>query len=167
MLASGWEELADGNKIEPNAPAAPEGDTMSNSLDLETKLNIADVLGRYCHRVDENNADGWAQLFTEDGVFEVPGAVRLQGTAQLRAMPGVVLEQGGGKWRHQITNIVADPGDTPDTARVRAYGVLTDWRKGGALASFSDYRITMRRVGREWRIASLTALQAADMPPSQ
>jgi ketosteroid isomerase-like protein len=139
---------------------------MSNSLGFEARLDIADVLGRYCHRVDANDADGWTALFTEDGVFEVPGAIKLQGTAQLRAMPGVVAEQGGGKWRHLMMNIVAERGDTPDTARVRASGVLTDWRKGGALAGFTDYQITMRRIGADWKIATLLAVQAAEMPPS-
>jgi uncharacterized protein (TIGR02246 family) len=138
---------------------------MSNTLDLQARQDIAELFGRYCHRVDDGDGEGWAALFTEDGVFEVPGAIRLEGNAQLRSMPGIVVQQGGGKWRHQITNLVAEAGDSADTARVRAYGVLLDWRNAsGALASFSDYRITLRRQKGAWRIATLTALQAVAAP---
>jgi hypothetical protein len=134
---------------------------MKGKLDLEARQDIADLFGRYCHRVDGGDGEGWAALFTEDGIFEVPGAIRLQGNAQLRSMPGIVLQQGGGQWRHQVTNIVAEAGDGPDTARVKAYGVLSDWRNGGGvLITFSDYRVDLHRLQGEWRIRSLTALQA-------
>jgi ketosteroid isomerase-like protein len=133
---------------------------MNRQLDVETRLDIADLFGRYCHLVDSNQSDGWAALFTENGVFEVPQAIRLEGTAQLRGMPGVVTQQGGGRWRHQITNIVAEAGDAPDTAIVRAYGLVTDWGKGGAPFAFSDYRVTVRRIQGAWRIESLLATPA-------
>jgi ketosteroid isomerase-like protein len=133
---------------------------MSNKLDIEARLDIADLLSRYCHRVDSNDSDGWAALFTDNGVFDVPKAIRLEGTAQLRGMPGVVAQQGSGRWRHQITNILAEAGDAPDTAVVRAYGLVTDWSKGGAPFAFSDYHMTLRRIQGAWRIANLVATPA-------
>jgi hypothetical protein len=140
---------------------------MSNKLDLEARQDISDLFSRYCHRVDSGDGEGWAALFTDNGVFEVPGAIRLEGEAQLRGMPGIVLQQGGGKWRHQVTNLVAEAGDGPDTARVKAYGVLSDWSNGsGVLTSFSDYRINLRRLQGAWRIESLTALQAVALAPA-
>lgn len=140
---------------------------MHDKLDCEARQDIADLFGRYCHRVDGGDGEGWAALFADDGLFEVPGAIRLEGTAQLRTMPGIVLQQGGGKWRHQVTNIVAEAGDSSDTARVRAYGVLSAWRDGGGvLVSFSDYRIDLRRLGGEWRIQTLTAVQAVALAPA-
>lgn len=133
---------------------------MKAKLDIEARLEIIELLSRYCHLVDSNEGDAWAALFTEDGVFDVPKVIRLAGTAQLRSMPGVVATQGAGKWRHQITNVVAEPGDEPDTAIVRAYGLATDWARGGAPFAFSDYRIILRRVAGLWRIANLVAMGA-------
>ena len=78
------------------------------SVAVADRCDIDELLVRYCHCVDHGDADGWAALFTADGVFEVSGVMRLAGTERLRGMPGVVAEQGGGKWRHQITNIVCD-----------------------------------------------------------
>jgi hypothetical protein len=133
---------------------------MSHKLDVEARLDIADLLAHYCHRVDGNDSEGWAALFTEDGVFEVPKAIRLEGTAQLRGMPGIVAQQGSGRWRHQITNILAEAGSAADTAAVRAYGLVTDWSKGGAPFAFSNYQMTLRRIQGSWRIANLVATPA-------
>lgn len=121
------------------------------------RLDIIDLLARYCHAVDHDDADGWAALFAQQGVFEVTGIMRLEGHEQLRTMPGIVVEQGGGKWRHQITNVVIDDGGTTDTACVRAYGLVTDWRDGGKPVSFTDYEITLRRLKCGWRIQALVA----------
>lgn len=118
---------------------------------------IIELFARYCHRVDHGDAEGWAALFTPDGSFEVVGAMRFEGTEQLMAMPGIVAEHGGGKWRHQVTNIAVDPGDTQDTAKVAAYGLVTDWSDGGKPASFTDYEIVMRRTDDGWRIQTLIA----------
>lgn len=130
------------------------------TIDLQSRLELHELLARYCHRVDHGDADGWAALFTSDGVFEVAGVMRLQGSEQLRAMPGTVTEHGGGKWRHQITSIVVEPGATADRATVDAYGLVTDWNDGGKLVTFTDYRIDMLRVGGAWRIAELVARPA-------
>lgn len=130
---------------------------MSARLDIADHIEIVDLFARYCHRVDHGDAGGWAALFTPDGSFEVVGILRFEGTDQLAAMPGIVAEQGGGKWRHQVTNIAVDPGPGPDTAVVAAYGLVTDWREGGKVASFTDYEITLARVDGSWRIRTLLA----------
>jgi hypothetical protein len=121
------------------------------------RLDILDLFARYCHAVDHNDADGWASLFMQQGVFEVVGILRLEGHDQLRTMPGVVNQQGGGKWRHQITNVVINDGGGPDAACVRAYGLVTDWRDGGKPVSFTDYEIKLRRLKCGWRIQTLVA----------
>ncbi|MAT51313.1 MAG: hypothetical protein CMK32_09050 [Porticoccaceae bacterium] len=125
-------------------------------LSQEDKLAITDVLNRYVHHVDSNEADEWLALFTEDGAFDIPGLMRLEGRDQLRTMVATVAEQGGGKWRHQITNVVVDAGETAGLARVRAYGLVTDWNQGGQPIAFTDYRIKMRNQG-GWKIHELIA----------
>jgi hypothetical protein len=126
-------------------------------LDVSDRIEIEELLARYCHRVDHDDAEGWAALFTHDGSFEVLGAMRLQGTEQLRTMPGIVSTQGGGKWRHQITSIATEAGAEPGTARLQAYGLVTDWRDGNKLMAFTDYDMHLSRVDGSWRIKTLAA----------
>jgi hypothetical protein len=130
---------------------------MSNTITVADRIEIADLFARYCHRVDHGDATGWAALFTRDGSFEVEGIFRFVGADELVAMPGIVTEQGGGKWRHQITNLAVDAGPGPDTATAVAYGLVTDWRDGGKLASFTDYEIALVRLDGAWRIRKLIA----------
>jgi uncharacterized protein (TIGR02246 family) len=126
-------------------------------LDVSDRIEIEELLARYCHRVDHDDAEGWAALFTPDGSFEVLGAMRLQGTEQLRTMPGIVSTQGSGKWRHQITSIATEVGAEPGTARLQAYGLVTDWRDGNKLMAFTDYDMNLSRVDGTWRIKTLVA----------
>jgi ketosteroid isomerase-like protein len=133
---------------------------MTGTITSDDRIEIAELFARYCHRVDHGDAAGWRDLFMPDGVFEVAGVMRLEGHAQVATMPDVVAAQGGGKWRHQITNIVVDPGITDDLAHVTAYGLVTDWGHAGKPVTFSDYTITLHRSGRVWRIGQLLATPA-------
>ena len=47
------------------------------------KLAIQELCARYCHTIDSQDAAGWAQCFTADGVFEFDGWA-IQGRAALR-----------------------------------------------------------------------------------
>lgn len=127
------------------------------TITSDDRIAIGELFARYCHRVDHRDVAGWLELFTPDAVWQVVGVMRFEGHEQVGAMPGVVAEYGGGKWRHQITNIVVDAGGDADTALVTAYGLVTDWGKEGKPISFSDYTITLNRVGGVWRIRTLTA----------
>lgn len=131
-----------------------------NGITSDDRIAIAELFARYCHCVDHGDTAGWTALFTPDGVFEVMGSIHLEGHEQVAAMPGVVTAQGGGKWRHQITNIVVEAGAGDDEARVTAYGLLTDWSNEGKPTTFSDYTVTLNRDGGGWRIRSLLATPA-------
>ena len=37
------------------------------------KLAIQELCARYCHTIDSQDSEGWAQCFTPDGVFEFDG----------------------------------------------------------------------------------------------
>ncbi len=128
-----------------------------HTITSDDRIAIAELFARYCHRVDHGDTAGWLELFTPDGTFEVAGVMRLEGHEQVAAMPSVVAEQGGGKWRHQITNIAVDAGEDADTARVTAYGLVTDWGNDGKPMTFSDYAITLVRAIGGWRIRTLVA----------
>ncbi len=40
-------------------------------MSLADKMDILEVIARYSYTYDERDADGFAHLFTEDGIFEV------------------------------------------------------------------------------------------------
>ncbi len=127
------------------------------TITSDDRIAIAELFARYCHSVDHGDTAGWLDLFTPDAVWEVAGVMRFEGREQVGAMPGIVAEHGGGKWRHQITNITVDAGDDADVAQVTAYGLVTDWGKEGKPTSFSDYAITLSRIDGSWRIRTLVA----------
>ena len=131
--------------------------TMAGMIMTEDRIAITELLARYCHTVDHGDAAGWLALFTPDGSFEVAGVMRLEGHDQVGAMSGVVTQQGAGKWRHQVTSLVVEPGAADDMAQVSAYGLVTDWGNGGQLVNFFDYAITLNRADGAWRIRSLVA----------
>src|SRR5690606_9984875 len=109
---------------------------MAGKLDIEDRLDITDFFNRYCYLVDDDKQDDWLDLFTPDGVFDVPGLGCMEGRDQLRGLIQMVADGSGGHWRHQLTNILAEAGDQPGTAKVRAYGLVTDWRDGGKVSTF-------------------------------
>ena len=127
-----------------------------STVDVQTRLDICEVLSRYCHFADHNAGDDWAALFTPNGIFEVPGSIRLEGREKLSVMPGIVHDHGKGLWRHQISNILIDHALSRKEMRVKAYGMVTDWGNGGAPVSFSDYTIILKYSCR-WQIAHLIA----------
>jgi hypothetical protein len=116
-------------------------------LATEDRLDILDLLARYCWLVDAGDGDGWADLWTEDGKFTgIP--TPLQGRDQLRKLPT-------GKLRHIITNIVI-AGATDGAATAKGYSTIYDFRTGqlvgGGLVSY-----TLVRLRGEWKIKALHA----------
>lgn len=130
-------------------------------LGIEDRLDILDLFARYCQYIDAGRAAEWVDLFTPDGCFDIVGQMRLNGAEQLAGMPAMLAENSNGKWRHQITDIVIDPGAAADTARVSASGLVTDWNEGGRVLMFSNYHADLRKSGVRWKIQRLTATMLA------
>lgn len=96
-------------------------------LTIDDRLEIIDLYGRYNHRFDSGDADGWAALFTPDGTFtrraggggsapyEASGTAGL--AASLRKRSEELYKKRG--IRHVVSNIVIDP--TESGARGTAY----------------------------------------------
>jgi SnoaL-like domain len=129
---------------------------MISTVDVQTRLDICELLNRYCHYVDHDQGEAWAELFTLDGVFEVEQVMKLAGRDQLKTMPGIVSQQGAGLWRHQINTVMIDHSGSLKEKIVTAYGSVSDWGHGGRPVSFCDYRIVLRNTCR-WQIAHLSA----------
>jgi 3-phenylpropionate/cinnamic acid dioxygenase small subunit len=131
---------------------------MSGALGIEDRLDIQDLLSRYAHHFDSGEGEAWAALFTPDAVCEAP-SLRLEGAAQLRTLPATSAEHSGGKFRHQITNILTEPAGEGRVA-VRAYGLMTDWNEGGKFLMLATYTGFLAKGPDGWRIADLKATPA-------
>jgi hypothetical protein len=92
---------------------------------LPDRQAIGDQLARYAHAFDSRDVEGWAGLFTEDGVFEVrlgPGdqpVFRAQGAEQLRAFAG-----SAPRMLHHFSSLVFDE-LLAESARTRAVAFAT------------------------------------------
>ncbi|WP_298827275.1 nuclear transport factor 2 family protein [uncultured Piscinibacter sp.] len=123
---------------------------------LAHRLAIAEQLGRYCLTFDSSDADGWAALFTDDGVFEVrltgddKPIFQARGFGQLRAFAA-----NAPRLLHHVTGLVFDE-MLPDSARTRAT-VLGTWASPEdgypAIYTHGRYEHRWSLVAGTWRIA--------------
>jgi SnoaL-like protein len=117
---------------------------------------IIDQLARYAYTFDSHDADGWAAVFTDDGVFEVTQygsdarMFQIQGSEQLRA-----FASSAPHLLHHITNVVFDE-LLPDSARTRAM-VLGTWASPAdgnpAIYTHGTYEQQWSKVQGQWRLA--------------
>ena len=128
------------------------------ALSLQDRIDIQDLFSWYGYLVDENREDEWVELFTEDGVFDAPGLGRWEGRERVREICQMVAAGSQGKWRHKLLNVVAEPGDTPDTARFRCNGLVTYWDQEPAAMTFNDYSGRLRKIDGDWKIVELVAV---------
>jgi len=117
---------------------------------------IQDLLARYAWEIDHGTPEGWAALFTEDGIFEAPAlGLWVQGSAALvafardvhRTLPNV---------HHMMSNFVIDV--SGERARGRCelnefmarpeaiYPNLQGWYEDEYVCDAERWRITHRRV---------------------
>jgi hypothetical protein len=101
-------------------------------MNVEDMLAIQQEIARYSYTFDSGNAEGWANLFTEDGLWEFYAAgatepsTRLEGRAAMRdfCTQRFSGRRGGVTSYHHQSGVIFDS-LTADTARVRAMLVLT------------------------------------------
>jgi len=124
---------------------------------LQDRVDIDNLFSVYAYTLDDGDADGWIALYTEDGVFDVPGINRFEGPEGLRSIANIVIETSKGNWRHTATNVLATPGPHKDEVTVRLRTLVTDWNVDPAGTQFNDYRGTLVRIDGQWRIKELIA----------
>jgi hypothetical protein len=139
----------------------PTGDeerfmTCISTIDIQTRLDVEELLSHFSHFLDHDNGTCWADLFTTDGIFECADGNRLQGTAALATVPSLVKQSGRGAWRHIITAVVIERRNTRKDLAVHAYCPVIDMNQGSALAAFYDFDFTLRFASR-WRISHALA----------
>lgn len=130
--------------------------TCISTIDIQTRLDVQELLSHFSHFLDHDRGACWADLFTADGVFECADGHRLQGADALATLPAMVAERGHGAWRHLITAVVIERCSNRKEVSVHAYGPVLDMDQNSALAAFYDFEFTLRFASR-WRIAHALA----------
>lgn len=118
---------------------------------IEDRMEITDVLARYCWHVDEGETEEWVDLWTDDGVFAGISKEPKRGREQLKEVPPRALAAGS---RHKVVNLLMEYGDTDDDIIVRGYSLVTSWLAEPAFICNSVVRYHMVREGDTWKIKS-------------
>ncbi|HTG38270.1 nuclear transport factor 2 family protein [Sphingomonas sp.] len=126
-----------------------------SSVDPATKLEVHELLSRYCWAVDHRDSGEWEQVFTIDARYRTASSGVLDGRAAIMAVPDTLHDKSGGNWRHHFTNIIVDRSESGRELRVRAFLTIRDCQDGAPVAS-ADCVILARRTD-HWRIADFEA----------
>ena len=124
----------------------------------EDKLEILDLIGRYSHGADGNEPTAYADVFTDDGVFQgrsgQPDEIIYRGRDEILAfVSGVHAQRGNRQSRHhQSTTIFLEM--TADRAKTRTYLLTTAATEGfpPQVGLTSIYEDDIVRTDHGWRM---------------
>jgi hypothetical protein len=123
---------------------------------LVDRAQISDLLVAMARALDDRDGDGYAALYTEDGVLKL-GEMRVQGREPLAASVADNLGGYGAVWHLSANHAIELDGDR---ARTRSY-VLGAHRHGDDLNDHADmagwYDTSVVRAAEGWRFESVSA----------
>jgi uncharacterized protein (TIGR02246 family) len=111
----------------------------------EDRDALRDVAARYCHSFDRGDADGVAELFTEDGVFD-PGFPGFEAVASREAIRAFGAGMTPGSVHHMVTDLAYDIDG--DRATGDASFIVT---AGTAIVTAGRYHDELVRLDGAWR----------------
>jgi uncharacterized protein (TIGR02246 family) len=124
----------------------------AGKISVEDWVAISNLIGEYYWRVDENDAEGWADLFTPDGAFIGLGQ-DFRGREGLKQVPALYAPMGG-RLRHSPAAIWIEYGATRDEALAKYHTLVTTWmpEPGPELMEMALCDLTLTRVDGSWKI---------------
>jgi hypothetical protein len=127
---------------------------MSQPVEMGDVLAVQDLLGRYCWYIDEGEGPAWADLYTEDGIFEGTRPEPVCGRAALTQVPIELRQRTQGKMRHQYANLYIERGADENSLIARFYNQLNNWADGGKpfMLALSTATLVRAAPGAPWRI---------------
>jgi len=126
----------------------------------QDRQEIRDLISYYAHTFDNNDAEAWVALFTEDAELIEATNANAKGTDELRqwALSRMQQHTNGGEYRlsHSTVNVVLLP-VSKDVVRTRSYCILgrqsvTKMEPGKVLA-IGIYEDEMRRTDNGWKFS--------------
>jgi hypothetical protein len=137
------------------AAESHDGGKMSKPVPMEDVLAVQDALGRYCWYVDSNKGEEWADLYTEDGIFEGTRPEPVIGRAALTQVPASIWNGFQGKMRHQYGNLFVEYGAGDNELVARFYNQVSVWGDGGGkliMLAVSTATLVRTGAGQPWKI---------------
>jgi uncharacterized protein (TIGR02246 family) len=145
-------------------------------MSIEEKLAIHEMIAQYSYTYDASDPEGFAQVFAEDGVFEifVPGkttpSVRLQSRDEIREWAEQRLQARVGRFtsRHYQSGTLFD-GLTSESALTRTMVLVTHQDVTGAAprpTGSGVYHDQWRKTDQGWRLARRAAHADQEPGPS-
>jgi uncharacterized protein (TIGR02246 family) len=124
---------------------------------LEEKDAIRELIAEYCFRIDAADYERWAELFTEDGVFEVTGMFRHEGRAAILGFTKMIPLNAKGMppFKHCTLNHVIEVDG--DRARARCYLLLVQEGNPLQLNLAGRYEDELVKHDGRWRFARRVA----------
>jgi SnoaL-like domain len=134
------------------------------------ELQIRNLIARYAYAIDGGEKEAFASLFLEDGAWnrENPPPATQDGSGPPQAVRGraglmdlietATIPRWQLKARHQMTDVLVEPGPDGESAQVRYRALVTDWREGpGRVAMSVNYTASCVRTADGWKFATVSA----------
>ena len=136
----------------------------SPKISVEDWVDISNLFGKYQWLVDAGDAEGWSDLFTEDGFFEGLGP-GFHGREELKQIPRLGLVFGGGG-RHMPSSIWMEYGASPDEVFLHCYNQFSVWSpdEPTQFLQLALSKIHLLRIAGEWKLKSNTIKGLRDAP---
>ena len=134
------------------------------------ELQIRNLIARYAYAVDGGEKEVFASLFVEDGVWMreassptpqggsgLPAQTIRGRTGLMGLIQTAIIERFQLKARHQMTDVLVEPGADENSAKARFRGLVTDWREGPARVSMCVvYTAAFVRSDDGWKFATVS-----------
>ncbi|MDB5497416.1 MAG: hypothetical protein JWP28_1447 [Phenylobacterium sp.] len=134
------------------------------------ELQIRNLIARYAYAIDGGEKEAFASLFLEDGAWsrENPPPATQDGSGPAQAVRGraglmalietATIPRWRLKARHQMTDVLVEPGADENSAKVLYRALVTDWREGpGRVAMSVNYTAACVRTDAGWKFATVSA----------
>jgi hypothetical protein len=122
------------------------------SIDVGVRNALMDLHARYATTIDEGDAEGWSDCFTDDGVLETTRPLEVAGRADLVAFARAHAASATGPARHVTWHHTFTPvADGRVTGRCSA-AILETTTTGVRAVFTARYLDTFVRVGAGWRL---------------
>jgi hypothetical protein len=126
---------------------------------VEDYVAIMNLLGEYQWLVDNGDAEGWVNLWTEDGSYSGGTAEPYVGREQLKRIPEWVKSGWDGKMRHHAGSSFVKYGADTNEIVASHYNLVTTWNeKEPRLFAFSLSEVFFIRQGDDWKITRKTTV---------
>ena len=116
---------------------------------IEDKDAIRELTAKYCYAVVAQDSQALINMFTEDGVFDMPPTLHFEGHEQLAKLYVDKIDEVGPKpfIQNHVVNVVGDEATGNCAVEIR---LIDD---GEAYTACGHYNDTYRKVNGEWKFA--------------